>query len=70
MKRRLTAHINPSILNANFDDLENEISKISGVSDSLHLDIMDNIFVPNFTFDLARAAEIIAMTTIPVDHIL
>jgi ribulose-phosphate 3-epimerase len=67
VKKRLTAHINPSILNANFDDLENEISKISGVSDSLHLDIMDNIFVPNFTFDLARATEIIAMTTIPVD---
>jgi len=67
VKKRLTAHINPSILNANFDDLENEISKISGVSDSLHLDIMDNIFVPNFTFDLARAAEIIVMSTIPVD---
>jgi len=36
--------INPSILNANFDDLENEISKVSEVSDALHLDIMDNKF--------------------------
>lgn len=67
MNRGLTAHINPSILNANFDDLSNEISKISEVSDALHLDIMDNIFVPNFTFDLARATEIIAMSSIPVD---
>ena len=67
MVKKLKAHINPSILNANFDDLENEISKISQVSDYLHLDIMDNIFVPNFTFDFARATEIIAMTKIPVD---
>ena len=67
MKRVLKAHINPSILNANFDDLENEILKISQVSDSLHLDIMDNLFVPNFTFDLQKATQIIAYTPIPVD---
>ena len=51
--------INPSILNANFDDLEKEISKVSAVSDAIHLDIMDDKFVPNFTFDLERAIEII-----------
>lgn len=67
MKKELKAHINPSILNANFDDLENEILKISKVSDSLHLDIMDNLFVPNFTFDLQKATEIISFTPIPVD---
>lgn len=60
-------HINPSILNANFDDLENEIQKITAVSDALHLDVMDNIFVPNFTFDIARAFEIINFTKLPVD---
>ena len=32
--------IAPSILNANFDDLEKEIGKISAVADLLHLDIM------------------------------
>ena len=60
-------HINPSILNANFDDLENEIQKITSVSDELHLDVMDNQFVPNFTFDIARAFEIINFTKLPVD---
>ena len=60
-------HINPSILNANFDDLENEIQKITAVSDALHLDVMDNQFVPNFTFDIARAFEIINFTKLPVD---
>ena len=33
----------------------------------LHLDIMDNIFVPNFTFDFQRAKEIIAFSDLPVD---
>ena len=60
-------HINPSILNANFNDLENEIQKITSVSDALHLDVMDNQFVPNFTFDIARAFEIINFTKLPVD---
>ena len=60
-------HINPSILNANFDDLENEIQKITSVSDALHLDVMDNQFVPNFTFDIARAFEIINFSKLPVD---
>ena len=41
----------PSILNANFDDLPNEILKVAQVSDLLHLDVMDNVFVPNFTLD-------------------
>lgn len=60
-------HINPSILNANFDDLENEIQKITSVSDALHLDVMDNQFVPNFTFDIARAFEIINFSKLPID---
>ena len=59
--------INPSILNAKFDDLANEIAKVSQSADQLHLDIMDNIFVPNFTFDYQRAKEIIAFSDLPVD---
>jgi len=60
-------YINPSILNANLDDLENEISRVASTSDLLHLDIMDNIFVPNFTFDLERAFEIVNFSKLPVD---
>lgn len=59
--------INPSILNARFDDLANEIAKVSQSADQLHLDIMDNIFVPNFTFDFQRAKEIIKFSDLPVD---
>lgn len=57
----------PSILNANFDDLPNEILKVAQVSDLLHLDVMDNIFVPNFTFDLDQSLKIIADSALPVD---
>ena len=59
--------IAPSILNANFDDLPNEIAKIASAADLLHLDIMDNIFVPNFTFSPERATAIIADSPLPVD---
>jgi len=65
MKNRVL--ICPSILNANFDDLENEINKVKEVSDMLHLDIMDNKFVPNFTFDFKQAIEIIKFSSLPVD---
>jgi ribulose-phosphate 3-epimerase len=59
--------ITPSILNADFSSLDEEISRIAAVSDLLHLDVMDNIFVPNFTFDFEQAAAIIASSPIPVD---
>ncbi len=62
-----TVFIAPSILNANFNDLENEIAKVSATADQLHLDIMDNKFVPNFTFDIKRAFEIIGFSKLPVD---
>jgi ribulose-phosphate 3-epimerase len=59
--------ITPSILNADFNNLGAEIERISVTSDLVHLDVMDNIFVPNFTFDFARAAEIISVSKLPVD---
>jgi ribulose-phosphate 3-epimerase len=59
--------ITPSILNADRGNLSSEIEKISNVSDYIHLDVMDNIFVPNFTFDFDAASKIIRETSIPVD---
>lgn len=59
--------ITPSILNADLDNLAGEILKISKVSDLLHLDVMDDVFVPNFTFDFARATQIIEFSLLPVD---
>lgn len=59
--------ITPSILNADFSRLDEEVARISAVSDLLHLDVMDNLFVPNFTFDFDQAASIIGSSPIPVD---
>ena len=59
--------ITPSILNADFSRLDEEISRISAVSDLLHLDVMDNVFVPNFTFDFEQAVAIVGSSPIPVD---
>lgn len=57
----------PSILNANFADLPNEILKVAAVSDLLHLDVMDGVFVPNTTFSFEEARNIIDYSPIPVD---
>lgn len=59
--------ITPSILNADRENLSSEISRISAVSDFIHLDVMDNIFVPNFTFDFDAARTIIQSSPIPID---
>ena len=63
----MAIRITPSILNADFSNLNEEILKVASVSDLIHLDIMDNKFVPNFTFDFDRAAQIIKDCPIPVD---
>ena len=59
--------ITPSILNADLANLDQEIALIAEASDFLHLDIMDNIFVPNFTYDFATAQELVSNCPIPVD---
>ena len=59
--------ITPSILNADFSRLNAEIDSIAQVSDLLHLDVMDNVFVPNFTFDFEAASKIIKESSLAVD---
>ena len=59
--------ITPSILNADFSQLDQEIKRIADVSDLLHLDVMDDVFVPNFTFDFEAASAIIKSSVLAVD---
>lgn len=41
--------IAPSILSANFGDLNKEIASVEAESDIIHVDVMDGHFVPNLT---------------------
>ncbi len=53
--------ITPSILNADLADLKHEIARIPS-ADLIHLDVMDNRFVPNLTFGLPMVESIRAST--------
>lgn len=58
----------PSILNANFAALGNDIKMLEkGGAHWLHLDIMDNQFVPNMTFGPSMAKSMINSTSMPAE---
>lgn len=60
------ARINPSILAADFVNLEHEISRIA-TADLVHVDVMDNHFVPNLTFGPQMVGRIQDVSPIPLD---
>lgn len=53
--------ITPSILSADFANLQRDIERIPS-SDALHIDVMDNHFVPNLTLGLPVVESIRAIT--------
>jgi ribulose-phosphate 3-epimerase len=58
--------LNPSILSADFANLEAELQTISA-ADAVHVDVMDNHFVPNLTFGLQMVKRLQEVSEIPLD---
>ncbi|MCW2526899.1 MAG: Ribulose-phosphate 3-epimerase [Pseudonocardiales bacterium] len=62
----MVVRINPSILTADFANLEHELGRIA-TADLVHVDIMDNHFVPNLTFGQRMVESLQRVSPLPLD---
>jgi ribulose-phosphate 3-epimerase len=62
----LAVQIAPSILAADFARLADEVATI-GDTDWVHVDVMDNHFVPNLTLGLPVVESLLKHTSLPLD---
>lgn len=62
----MTIRISPSILSADFANLERELDRIAS-ADMVHVDVMDNHFVPNLTLGLPVVERLQAVSPVPLD---
>lgn len=62
----MAVRINPSILSADFVNFQAELGTIAN-ADLIHVDVMDNHFVPNLTFGQTMVARLQQVTPKPLD---
>ena len=62
----MSIRINPSILAADFVNMERAVRSI-GSADLVHVDVMDNHFVPNLTFGPGMVGRIQEVSPLPLD---
>ena len=60
------AKIAPSILSADFANLERDIGRIS-TADYVHVDVMDGVFVPNISIGIPVVKSLRKVTGMPLD---
>ena len=62
----MAVRINPSILSADFANLERDLAAIA-TADYAHVDVMDQHFVPNLTIGLPVVARLAQVSPVPLD---
>ena len=62
----MPALINPSILSADFANLERDLGRIAN-ADYVHVDVMDNHFVPNLTLGVPVVTRLAQVSPVPLD---
>lgn len=62
----MRARISPSILAADFANLESALKTIKS-ADSVHVDVMDNHFVPNLTIGMPVVERLKQVSPVPLD---
>lgn len=68
MRLQRPVKLSPSILTANWGQLHESIRAAElGGADTIHLDVMDGMFVPNITFGPLVIAAIRQVTSLPLD---
>jgi|SRR5579871_2961495 ribulose-phosphate 3-epimerase len=64
---RMAVQISPSILNSDFARLADEVASVSQSADWVHVDVMDNHFVPNLTLGLPVVESLRKVSALPLD---